>query len=63
MTREDIKKAFPEATDEQINNLLNIHSADIGKAKKALEKQVTDLTGERDGLQEQLTKANDIVRF
>ena len=33
MTREDIRRAFPEATEEQINNLLNIHSADIGRAR------------------------------
>ena len=61
MTREDIKKAFPEATDEQITSLLNIHTADVTKKNKALEKQVTDLTAERDGLQEQLTKANETV--
>ena len=37
MTREDIKKHFPEATDDQINDLLNINSRDIGKHKKAAE--------------------------
>lgn len=41
MTREDIKKTFPEATDEQINALLNIHSTDIGKVKTAKEKAET----------------------
>ena len=61
MTREDIKKAFPDATDEQINGLLNLHTADIGKALKKQEKQITDLTAERDGLQEQLTKANETL--
>ena len=61
MTREDIKKAFPEATDDQIKGLLDIHTADIGKALKKQEKQITDLTGERDGLQEQLTKANEAL--
>lgn len=61
MTREDIKKAFPDATDEQITNLLNIHTADVTKKNKALEKQITDLTTERDGLQEQLTKANETL--
>ena len=34
MKREDITKHFPEATDEQINALLDINSTDIGKAKK-----------------------------
>lgn len=33
MKREDIKKSFPDATDEQINGLLDINSTDIGKAK------------------------------
>lgn len=61
MTREDIKKAFPEATDDQIKGLLDIHTADIGKALKKQEKQINDLTGERDGLQAQLTKANETV--
>jgi len=61
MTREDIKKAFPEATDDQIKGLLDIHTADIGKALKKQEKQITDLTSERDGLQDQLTKANDAL--
>ncbi|MGN0506643.1 MAG: phage scaffolding protein [Lachnospiraceae bacterium] len=34
MKREDITKLFPEASDEQISALLDINSADIGKAKK-----------------------------
>ncbi len=34
MKREDISKLFPNATDEQINALLDINSADIGKVKK-----------------------------
>ena len=61
MTREDIKKTFPEATDEQIKSLLDIHSADVTKKNKALEKQVTDLTTDRDNLQDQLTKANEAL--
>ena len=61
MTKEDIKKAFPEATDEAVKALLDINSADIGKALKKQEKQITDITTERDGLQEQLTKANEAL--
>lgn len=34
MTREQVKKLFPEATEEQINAILDANSADIGKAKK-----------------------------
>lgn len=33
MKREDVTKVFEGATDEQINAILNINSADIGKAK------------------------------
>lgn len=34
MTREQVKKLFPEATEEQISAVLDANSADIGKAKK-----------------------------
>ena len=33
MKREDVTKIFEGATDEQINALLDVNSADIGKAK------------------------------
>ena len=34
MTRDDIKKQFPDATEEQISALLNINGTDIEGAKK-----------------------------
>lgn len=34
MTREDVKKQFPDATEEQITALLNINGTDITEAKK-----------------------------
>lgn len=34
MTREDIKKQFPDATEEQITEILNINGADIETEKK-----------------------------
>lgn len=43
MKRDDISKVFPNATDEQINALLNIHSADIGKVKKERDDYKTQL--------------------
>lgn len=52
MTREDIKKHFPEATDEQINELLNINSRDIGKHKKATEDANADLKKAKDTIEE-----------
>lgn len=30
MKREDIKKLFPDAADERIDRLVNLHSADAG---------------------------------
>ncbi len=52
MKREDVTKIFEGATDEQISALLDVNSADIGKAKadynekpeeiKALNKTVSD---------------------
>lgn len=37
MTRKDISSIFADATDEQINALLDINSTDIGNAKRKLE--------------------------
>lgn len=51
MTREDIKKTFEGATDEQINALLNINTTDIGKAKKDYD----DLSGKLKTAQDDLT--------
>lgn len=52
MTREDIKKHFPEATDEQINAVLDINSKDIGKHKTAAENAATDLKKANDTIAE-----------
>lgn len=38
MTREQVKNIFPDATDEQIDAILNANGADISKAKKGIEK-------------------------
>lgn len=43
MKREDIKKIFPDATEEQLKGLLDINTADIGKAKGELETVRADL--------------------
>jgi len=43
MKREDISKFFPAATEEQINALLDINSADIGKIKKERDTYKTEL--------------------
>lgn len=51
MKREDITKVFPEATKEQIDALLDVHSADIGKVK-----------GDYDTLKGQLDTANGTIK-
>ena len=43
MTREDIRKHFPEATDDQISALLDINSRDVGKVKTAAETASNEL--------------------
>ena len=43
MKREDVKKIFPEATDEQLKSILDINGADVEKVKKnvtALEEEI-----------------------
>lgn len=37
MKREDVLKLFPDATDEQITQVLNAHHADLDKEKKKFE--------------------------
>ena len=58
MTREDIRRAFPEATDDQVKGLLDIHSADIGRAKGDAGK----LQAELKAAQEALGAANAAIQ-
>ena len=51
MKREDIKKFFPDATEEQLKGLLDINTADIGRAK-----------GELETVKEELEKANGTLK-
>ena len=55
MKREDVSKIFEGATDEQISSILNLNSADIGKAKEKAE-------AERDGLKGQLDTVNAALK-
>ncbi len=55
MKREDISKIFEGATEEQINAVLDINSADIGRAKSKLE-------AERDNYKEQLETAQTALK-
>lgn len=42
MTREDVKKIFPEATDEQITSFLNQSNSDVAKEKAKAQKMKED---------------------
>lgn len=55
MKREDVSKIFEGATEEQINQILNINSADIGNAKQKAET-------ERDGYKAQLDTAQTALK-
>lgn len=60
MTRDDVKKMFPDATDEQVTQFLNKHNAEIAgeRAKTSTERQRADALQtekdqrERDGMDE-----------
>ena len=56
MKREDIARIFEGATDAQINEILNINSADIGSAKKGTEQQISSLTQQVTDLQAQMSQ-------
>lgn len=52
MTREDIRKHFPDATDDQISALLDINSRDVGKVKTAYENAAAELKTARETIAE-----------
>lgn len=55
MKREDVSKIFEGATEEQINQILNINSTDIGNAKRMAET-------ERDNYKTQLETAQNALK-
>lgn len=62
MKREDIKKLFPDATEEQLKGLLDINTADIGKAKGDLETVRADLEKANGTLREYETTIADMKK-
>lgn len=62
MKREDIKKIFPDATEEQLKGLLDINTADIGKAKGELEAVKADLEKTNGTLKEYETTIADMKK-
>ena len=53
MTREDVKKIFPEATDEQITSFLNQSNSDVAK-EKAKNQKLKEQADRADGLEKEL---------
>ena len=53
MTREDVLKLFPEATDEQITNLFNQNNSEVAKEKNKVS-QYKAKADKADELQTQL---------
>lgn len=62
MKREDIKKIFPDATEEQLKGLLDINTADSGKAKGELEAVKADLEKANGTLKEYETTIADMKK-
>lgn len=56
MTREDVKKIFPDATDEQITNFLNQSNSDVAK-EKAKAQKLKDEADKSKEVAEQLAQA------
>ena len=57
MTREDVLKLFPDATDEQITNLLNQNNSEVAREKGKADKYKADAQ-KADDLQRQLDELN-----
>ena len=53
MTREDVKKIFPDATDEQISSFLNQSNADVAK-EKSKNQTLKEKAEKADELQKQI---------
>lgn len=62
MKREDIKKFVPDATEEQLKGLLDINTADIGRAKEDLETVKADLEKANGTLKEYETTIADMKK-
>ncbi len=54
MKREDVSKIFDSATEEQITQILDLNSADIGKAKSKLENERDDFKSRLEDAQKRL---------
>lgn len=58
MTREDVLKQFPDATDEQISAILNMNHAELNKEKDKISK-LKDSASKVEELQAELDRLNE----
>ena len=58
MTREDVLKLFPDATDDQITNLLNQNNSEVAREKDKANKYKAT-AGKADELQAELDRLNE----
>lgn len=56
MTREDVKKIFPEATDEQISLFLSAHHSGIDAKTKSIEEKFAGLKEKADAYDKELAE-------
>lgn len=61
MKRTDITSLFPEATDDQINALMNINGNDINNARRGMEELQASLTEAQARLTAQTTAEADLA--
>ena len=58
MTREDVKKIFPDATDEQISSFLNQSNSDVAREKAKAQKLKEDADKAK-ALEEELARQKE----
>lgn len=60
MKREELKKIIPDITDEQLGKILDINSADIGKAKGDYDKVKGDLDKANEDIEKYQNKITEL---
>lgn len=60
MKREEIKKIIPDITDEQLGKIMDINSADIGKAKGDYDKVKGDLDKANEDIEKYQNKITEL---
>lgn len=62
MKREEIKKIFPDATDEQLNSIMDINGADVEKVKAKLTATEADLKESKEAFEHLNTEFDELKK-